>query len=154
MAIRWIAVNTPTARRRFSGGLLEPPAVGYNALLTGESTVQLEGSIHNGAVVFDEATDLPDGTRVRVEPIAESPPPPAILPPGATPGRKPIASLQAIKARLTRERDNPSLRRLGPTLAEALAPFIGCLDGLPEDASTNHDYYIRHELPNSSEERS
>lgn len=28
------------------------------------------------------------------------------------------------------------------TLAERLAPFIGCLDGLPSDFSENHDHYL------------
>jgi hypothetical protein len=30
----------------------------------------------------------------------------------------------------------------GPTLAEKLAPFIGCLDGLPSDFAENHDHYL------------
>ena len=29
-----------------------------------------------------------------------------------------------------------------PTLAERLAPFIGCLDGLPSDLAENHDHYL------------
>ena len=29
----------------------------------------------------------------------------------------------------------------GPTLAERMAPFIGCLDGLPSDFAENHDHY-------------
>ncbi len=108
----------------------------------------LEGSIFNGAIVLDESTTLPDGTRVRVEAIA-APAPTADAAPSATPARKPIASLRAVKERLARERANPT-PAAGPTLAEALAPFIGCLDGLPEDASVNHDYYIRHGLPKST----
>ena len=30
----------------------------------------------------------------------------------------------------------------GPTLAEKLALFIGCLDGLPADSAENHDHYL------------
>jgi len=29
-----------------------------------------------------------------------------------------------------------------PTLAEKLAPFVGCLDGLPSDFAENHDHYL------------
>lgn len=29
-----------------------------------------------------------------------------------------------------------------PSLYERLKPFIGCLDGLPEDAAANHDHYL------------
>jgi hypothetical protein len=29
-----------------------------------------------------------------------------------------------------------------PTLFERLKPFIGCLEGLPEDAATEHDHYL------------
>ncbi len=29
-----------------------------------------------------------------------------------------------------------------PTIAERLAPIIGTVDGLPEDASENHDHYL------------
>ena len=88
-----------------------------------------EGSILGGAIVLDSPADLPDGTRVRVEPVA-------------APGRQPIASLQAVKEKLERENPPPA----GPTISESMAPFIGCLDGLPPDAATNHDYYIRHGL--------
>jgi hypothetical protein len=29
-----------------------------------------------------------------------------------------------------------------PTLAERLKEFIGCMEGLPEDAAINHDHYL------------
>ncbi len=29
-----------------------------------------------------------------------------------------------------------------PTLYERLKPFVGILDGLPEDAALNHDHYL------------
>ena len=28
------------------------------------------------------------------------------------------------------------------TLAERFAPFVGCLDGLPEDLAAQHDHYV------------
>jgi hypothetical protein len=37
--------------------------------------MQLEGYITGGVVVLDDVTSLPDGTRVRVEPIAAPAPP-------------------------------------------------------------------------------
>jgi len=30
----------------------------------------------------------------------------------------------------------------GPTLYETLKPFIGAVDGMPEDFSVNHDHYL------------
>jgi hypothetical protein len=32
--------------------------------------------------------------------------------------------------------------RKGRTLAERLAPVIGIIDGMPEDAAENHDHYL------------
>ena len=29
-----------------------------------------------------------------------------------------------------------------PTLLERMKPFVGILDGLPEDAALNHDHYL------------
>ena len=89
----------------------------------------LEGSVRNGSIVLDEPSALPDGTRVRIEEI-----------PAAVPARVPISSLQAIKEKLARERDNPPPP--GPTLADRLKDFIGSVDDLPEDASTNLDHYL------------
>ncbi len=89
----------------------------------------LEGSVQNGSIVLDEPSALPNGTRVRIEEI-----------PLVPPARVPIASLQAIKEKLSRERDNPPPP--GPTLAERLKDFIGSVDDLPEDASINLDHYL------------
>ena len=105
----------------------------------------LEGSIFNGAIVLDESTTLPDGTRVRVEPIA-APAPTADAAPSATPARKPIASLRAVKERLARERANPPPAD-GPTLAERLKDFISHNVELPPDASLRIDFYLEHGLP-------
>ncbi len=97
--------------------------------------MSLEGSILDGAIVLDDRADLPDGTRVRIEPVP-APSPVSV----GTPGRKPIASLQALKETLERERENPPPP--GPTLAERLKDFIGAVDDLPEDASVNVDHYL------------
>ena len=37
--------------------------------------MQLEGHVSGGVVVLDDATALPEGTRVRIEPIAAPAPP-------------------------------------------------------------------------------
>lgn len=108
----------------------------------------LEGQLEDGRVVLDTPTDLPNGTRVRVEPVSVV----ASSPVATSTERKPIACLQEIKAKLARDRENPPPP--GPTLAERLAPFIGCLVDLPPDASTNHDYYIMHGLPKLTKEES
>ena len=96
-----------------------------------------EGSILDGAIVLDSPADLPDGTRVRVEPVA-------------APGRQPIASLQAIKEKLKRERENPP--PAGPTLAERMKDFIGHEVDLPADAASRIDYYLAHGLPHAGAE--
>jgi hypothetical protein len=36
--------------------------------------MQLEGHVVGGVIVLDDAAALPEGTRVRIEPIAASPP--------------------------------------------------------------------------------
>ena len=97
----------------------------------------LEGSVLNGSIVLDEPTAMPDGTRVRIEPI--------LTPPDFVPTRKPIASLRAIKEKLARERENPPPP--GPTLAERLKDFIGHSIDLPADAASRVDYYLEHGLP-------
>ncbi len=100
----------------------------------------LEGSILDGAIVLDDRADLPDGTRVRIEPV-----PAPLAPPAGPPGRKPIASLQALKEKLKRERENPSPP--GPTLAERMKDFIGHEVDLPADAASRVDHYLVHGLP-------
>lgn len=114
----------------------------------GDNAMFLEGQLEDGRVVLDTPTDLPNGTRVRVETVAAHTPPPS----PASLERKPIPGLEELKAKLARDRENPPPP--GPTLAERLAPFIGCLVDLPHDASTNHDYYIRHGLPKLTKDES
>ena len=95
----------------------------------------LEGSVQNGSIVLDQPSTLPDGTRVRIEEIA------------VAPARVPIASLQAIKEKLARERDNPPPP--GPTLAERLKDFMAHEVDLPPDASSKIDYYLANGFPQS-----
>ncbi len=38
--------------------------------------MDLEGVVHNGVIVPDDATALPDGTRVRISPASEEEPEP------------------------------------------------------------------------------
>lgn len=79
--------------------------------------MDLEGAIVNGRVEFDTPPGLPDGTRVRVEPI------PAETPPPATP-----------------EPPKPE-KPLSP-LAERLLALAGKAKGLPPDMAEQHDHYI------------
>ena len=44
-----------------------------------------------------------------------------------------------VRAEPRTERDD---QKPIPTLAERLAPVIGCLDGLPSDLAENHDHYL------------
>lgn len=77
--------------------------------------MQLEGVIVNGRVEFDTPADLPEGTRVRVEPVAAETPPPTENPPTEKP--------------------------LSP-LAKMLLSLAGKARGLPPDMAENHDHYI------------
>ena len=73
----------------------------------------LRGHIENGAIVLDDPQVLPEGAAVEVSIV-----PSAAAPAGTNPER-------AI-----------------PTLYDRLRPFIGKFDGLPPDASINHDHYL------------
>ena len=92
----------------------------------------LEGSIVDGAIVLDEPSDLPDGTRVRIEAVMVT-------------ERKPIASLESLKELLKRERGNSSAP--GPTLAVRLKDFIAHEVELPNDTASRVDHYLEHGLP-------
>ena len=70
-----------------------------------------EGTIKGGVVVFSTETALPEGTRVRVQPIAPTP----------------AAS------------DTPKSEQ---PLGKRLMKFAGRAQGLPPDASRNHDHYL------------
>ena len=67
-----------------------------------------DGHVENGRIVLDDAAQLPEGSKVRVE----------VLP---RPAEPPVPTR---------------------TLLERLQPFVGVLDGLPEDAALNHDHYL------------
>ena len=68
------------------------------------------GKIHNGVVVLDNGTKLPEGTRVHVEPVA------------------PVEPAEAV--------DPEDV----PTLYEQLEPLVGSVEGLPTDMARNHDH--------------
>jgi hypothetical protein len=106
----------------------------------GSIAMLLEGSIWHGAIVLDAPAELPNGTRVRIEPVPAPSPPPA-----STTGRVPIASLQAIKEQLQRERENPP--PAGPTMAERMKDFLGHEVDLPADAASRVDHYLEHGVP-------
>jgi len=78
--------------------------------------MDLEGVIVNGRVEFDTPPGLPDGTRVRVEPIPAETPPPTPEPPKP---EKPLTSLNQL-----------------------LLSLAGKAKGLPPDMAEQHDHYI------------
>ena len=79
--------------------------------------MQLEGVIVNGRVELDTPADLPEGTRVRIEPVAAEVPAPE-----ASEGPKPEKPLSP--------------------LAKRLLALAGTAKGLPTDMAENHDHYI------------
>jgi hypothetical protein len=79
--------------------------------------MELEGVIVNGRVELDAPAELPEGTRVRVEPIsAVTPPPETSEGPKA---EKPLTSLNRF-----------------------LLSLAGTAKGLPPDMAEQHDHYI------------
>jgi hypothetical protein len=68
-----------------------------------------KGHVENGAIVFDEPVNLPEGASLQID-IMSAP-----------------SSEQEEK---------------GSTLASRLSSVIGSIEGLPEDASINHDHYL------------
>lgn len=72
----------------------------------------LEGRIENGVVVFNEPVSLPDGTPVRVQVVAATPP-----------------------------RGQNAATRSGHFLNHYKS-VIGTVDDLPADAALNHDHYL------------
>ena len=76
--------------------------------------MSIRGRIKNGVIVLDEPAELPEGAEVRVQVV-------------------PTTTLDAAPS----QTEPPDM-----TLYEKLKPFIGCLDGLPPDASVNLDHYL------------
>jgi hypothetical protein len=76
--------------------------------------MRLDGTIVNGRVEFDEAANLPEGARVRVELLAEP---------------------------STSQKPSPS-ENLPSPLAQRLLALAGRAKGLPPDMARNHDHYI------------
>jgi hypothetical protein len=79
--------------------------------------MQLEGMIVNGRVELDAPADLPEGTRVRIEPI-------------------PAESSQDEKP------DGAKVERPLSPLAKRLLALAGKAKGLPPDMAEQHDHYI------------
>jgi hypothetical protein len=78
--------------------------------------MQLEGVIVDGRVEFDTPADLPEGTRVRVEPVPAEPP------------KEEVAEAQP-------EKPLTALNRL-------LLSVAGKAKGLPPDMAEQHNHYI------------
>jgi hypothetical protein len=72
----------------------------------------VQGHIKNGAIVPDVPIMLPEGAQVQIEVVSSS---------GTTNDRE---------------------TQQAPTLYERLKPFVGSLDGLPEDAAQNLKHYL------------
>jgi len=83
------------------------------------------GHVRNGLIALNDAVVLPEGTAVRVEPIAE-----AISP---EPGEKSDGAGLA-------EPDNQ------PTIGDMLRAFAGTVEGLPPDMAKNHNFYRRQQV--------
>jgi len=80
--------------------------------------MHIEGHVENGQIVLDTPTDLPEGTRVKVEVMTE---------------------LDRVKLWIEEAKSQPDT---GQTFAERYAAFIGSVAGLPKDFAERHDYYI------------
>lgn len=74
--------------------------------------MELEGVMHNGVIVPDDATALPEGTRVRITP----------------------APTDAPKAE-TPKAETPK------SFGERYAEFRGAIPDLPEDLAAQHEHY-------------
>jgi hypothetical protein len=77
--------------------------------------MEYDGTIKDGVVVFSGQVPLPDGTRVRVQPVGE---------PSSSPD-------------VTTSQPSPP-----QTLGQRLMRFAGRARGMPRDAARNHDHYL------------
>lgn len=87
------------------------------------------GHIKDGRVVTDEAVDLPNGTKVNIEPRART--------------AKRVSKKRSPAT--TSKRAKPKARKRvakKKSLYDALKPFIGIATDLPPDAALNHDHYL------------
>lgn len=78
--------------------------------------MQLEGVIVDGRVEFDTPAELPEGTRVRVEPVPAEPPKEGVP---ETQPEKPLTALNRL-----------------------LLSVAGKAKGLPPDMAEQHNHYI------------
>lgn len=79
--------------------------------------MELEGVVQNGVIVPDDATALPEGTRVRITPA------PAEAPKAETP------KTEAPKTEAPK------------SFGERYAEFRGAIPDLPEDLAAQHEHY-------------
>ena len=78
--------------------------------------MEYDGTIKGGVVVFTGDVPLPDGTRVRVQPVPEA-----------------SQSAESTPTDSTSQSE---------TLGQRLMKFAGRARGLPSDAARNHDHYL------------
>ena len=83
--------------------------------------MSFEGTVVDGHVELDSPAELPNGTRVRVEPVVIEPPPRSegMSIPESRPDGTPLTPLN-----------------------KALLALSGIARGLPPDMAVNHDHYI------------
>lgn len=82
--------------------------------------MSLEGTIVNGEIELDTPAELPEGTRVRVEPVPEE------------------LRSSASSSKVEHSTEQAPLT----VLNKALLALSGRATGLPPDMSINHDHYI------------
>lgn len=88
--------------------------------------MELEGIVHHGVVVLDESAAIPEGTRVRIEPLNNQ------LCAGATRVASSSVDLSEVDQTKT----------LGATLIEQLRPYMVDAPDLPSDLALQHDHYL------------
>ncbi len=90
--------------------------------------MSLEGTINNGQIELDTPIELPNGTRVLIEPVVQetkaAPESPRVRADGT-----PIPDTRPDGTPLT-------------TLNKFLLSISGTVQGWPSDMSVNHDHYI------------
>jgi hypothetical protein len=102
-----------------------------------------KGHVENGKVVFDEAAQLPEGTRVRIEVISS--------PANDTDEEQHLSLAERLASVIGKAEGLPEDAAenvdhyLYGTLSHGLAEFKGKAEGLPADWSDRHDDYLREE---------
>lgn len=91
----------------------------------------LRGFVKDGSIIIPGGIDLPDGTRVRIEPANSTPAAKSVRSKTAAPKRKPVAT----KSSKPKSKSPKSFAALSKSLA-------GSIKDLPADASRNVDHYL------------